>query len=88
MIVALKRAENAPAVGLKPDTAVVPVLVSLVLVVQLRFTPGSMRVSTGSPLRLVLLKYSAFTPALLTPLPDEVGWYQTAALGFRLNADR
>ncbi len=73
LMVVVKRAEKAPAVGLKPDTAVLPALVTLLPVVQFRFTPGSTRVSTGSPEKLVLEKYSAFTPALLIPLSPVAG---------------
>ncbi|MNY82372.1 hypothetical protein D3C86_2244320 [compost metagenome] len=70
---AVNRAEKLPAAGLKPETVVVPALVSLVLVVQLKFTPGSTRVCAGAPEKLVLAKYSAFTPELLIPLLPVAG---------------
>ncbi len=72
-MVVVNRAENAPGDGLKPDTAVLPALVTLLPVVQFRFKPGSTRVSAGSPEKLVLEKYSAFTPALLIPLSPVAG---------------
>ncbi|RMS02712.1 hypothetical protein ALP75_200605 [Pseudomonas syringae pv. actinidiae] len=72
-MVAVKRAEKAPAEGLKPDTAVLPALVTLVPVAQFRFMPGSTRVSAGSPEKLVLEKYSALTPELLMLLLPVAG---------------
>ncbi len=67
LIFEVKRAEKEPADGLKPDTAVMPESVVLVLVTQFRFTPGSTRVRAGEPASSVLEKYSAFTPLLLIP---------------------